>query len=149
MTNSLNCPTARQTGKYLKALALITDTPAVAITDYFTIESYRKVREPKDGGQLPHVQLVLPNIEFRIDKIITTKNDPRRLNYHVLFSDEVSPQDIEEHFLQEIKFQYESDLQRQDLNLSVRRQNLEMLGRRLKASTNHSTTGGPILRSVA
>ncbi len=118
--------------KYLDALAAITDTPAIAITDYFTIESYRRVQEAHAAGQLPHVSVVLPNIEFRIDKIINTKNGPRRLNYHVLFSDEVSPQDIEEHFLQEIKFQYEGDPQRQDLTLSVRRANLEMLGKRLK-----------------
>lgn len=119
--------------KYLAALTQITDTPAVAITDYFTVESYRRVREAKEAGKLPHIQIVLPNIEFRIDKIINTKNGPRRLDYHVLFSDEVSAQDIEEHFLQEIKFQYEGDPQRQDLSLTVRRQNLEMLGRRLKA----------------
>ena len=119
--------------KYLEALGQIIDTPAVAITDYFTVESYCKVQEIKQAGKLPHIEIVLPNIEFRIDKIINTKNGPRRLNYHVLFSDEVSAQDIEEHFLQEIKFQYEGDPQRQDLSLSVRRQNLEMLGKRLKA----------------
>jgi energy-coupling factor transporter ATP-binding protein EcfA2 len=118
--------------KYLKALAKVTDTPAVAITDYFMVESYRKVREAKASGKLPNIEIVLPNIEFRINNIINTKNGPRRLNYHLLFSDKVSVQDIEEHFLHEIKFQYEGEPQRQDLSLSVRRTNLEMLGKRLK-----------------
>jgi hypothetical protein len=119
--------------QYFETLSKLTDTPAIAITDYFTIEGYKEVRAARDAGNLPQFDLVIPNIEFRIDKIINTKNGPRRLNYHVLFSDEVSPQDIEEHFLQEIKFQYEGDPQRQDLSLSVRRANLEMLGKRLKA----------------
>ena len=119
--------------KYLNALSKLSDTPAIGVTDYFTIEGYKEVRAAKEAGKLPQFGLVMPNIEFRIDKVINTKNGPRRLNYHVLFSDEVAPQDIEEHFLQEIKFQYEGEPQRQDLSLSVRRANLEMLGKRLKA----------------
>lgn len=118
---------------YITALAQLADIPAIAITDYFSIDGYRAVRAAKEAGKLPHISLLLPNIEFRIDKLINTKNGYRRLNYHVLFSDQVAPQDIEEHFLQEIKFQYESDPQRADLSMSVRRQNLELLGKRLKS----------------
>jgi hypothetical protein len=118
---------------YPQALVQLTDTPAVGITDYFTIDGYKEILAAKKAGKLPSISLLLPNIEFRIDKVINTKNGFRRLNYHVIFSDQVSPQDIEEHFLQEIKFEYEGDPQRADLSLSVRRQNLELLGRRLKA----------------
>lgn len=118
--------------KYLGALAQLLDTPAVGITDYFTIDGYKEVLGAKNAGKLPNISLLLPNIEFRIDKVINTKNGFRRLNYHVIFSNEVSAQDIEEHFLQEIKFQYEGDTQRADLSLSVRRQNLELLGHKLK-----------------
>jgi len=117
---------------YIEALSKLADTPAVAITDYFTIEGYKEAIAARDAGKLPNISLLLPNIEFRIDKVINTKNGFRRLNYHVLFSNEVSPQDIEEHFLQEIKFQYEGDPQRADLSLSVRRPNLELLGQKLK-----------------
>jgi len=45
----------------------------------------------------------------------------------------VSPDEIEEHFLQELKFCYESDPQHADFNLTVRRLNLEHMGARLKA----------------
>ncbi len=118
---------------YTAALSKLTDIPAVAITDYFSIEGYKVIRAAKEAGALPQIKLALPNIEFRIDKLINTKNGYRRLNYHVLFSDQMAPQDIEEHFLQELKFQYESDPQRADLSMSVRRQNLELLGKRLKS----------------
>jgi AAA domain len=117
---------------YIQALVQLTDTPAIGVTDYFTIDGYKEILAAKKSGKLPSISLLLPNIEFRIDKLINTKSVFRRLNYHVIFSDQVSPQDIEEHFLQEIKFQYEGDPQRADLSLSVRRQNLELLGRRLK-----------------
>jgi len=119
--------------KYLEALAQLVDCPAVAITDYFTIDGYKEVLAAKNAGKLPNISLLFPNIEFRIDKVINTKNGFRRLNYHVIFSNEVSPQDIEEHFLQEVKFQYEGDPQRADLSLSVRRPNLELLGQKLKS----------------
>ena len=119
--------------KYIKALSSLEDIPAIAITDYFTIEGYKHVLEAKHKGELPNVKLVLPNIEFRLDKLINTKGGYRRLNYHVLFSDAVSPKDIEEHFLQEIKFRYEAEPQNVDLSFSVRRQNLELLGQRLKS----------------
>jgi hypothetical protein len=117
---------------YISALEKVTDIPAIAITDYFGIEGYKKVREFKSQGRLQNFRLILPNIEFRIDKIIATNKGQRRLNYHVIFSDEISPEHIEAHFLQEIKFCYESDPQNLDLSWPVRRENLELLGSRLK-----------------
>src|SRR5436309_3397398 len=59
----------------------------VGITDYFTIEGYKKLREFKDAGLLKTVT-VLPNIEFRLNSVIASKKDganPRRLNFHVIF----------------------------------------------------------------
>src|SRR5947207_1918774 len=72
---------------YINALAAIPDIPVLGITDYFSIEGYKKVLEFKHAGRLPNIQLILPNIEFRIDKVITTSKGERRLNYHVIFSD--------------------------------------------------------------
>nr|MBC8180194.1 hypothetical protein [candidate division KSB1 bacterium] len=46
---------------------------------------------------------ILPNIEFRINKLVGGK----RLELHVLFSDSVSIRDIEEHFLNDINFVYQ------------------------------------------
>jgi len=89
---------------YINALENLTEVPAIGITDYFSIEGYKKVLEAKQAGRLKTIKLVLPNIEFRLDNIIETSKGKRRLNYHVLFSDSVTPQEIEEHFLQEIKF---------------------------------------------
>lgn len=92
---------------YLAALEQLDDITALGITDYFTIEGYKQILQYRSEGRLPNFQLVLPNIEFRLDKIVaSTKDgeDPRRLNAHVIFSDEVAADDIEEHFLRELKF---------------------------------------------
>jgi len=117
---------------YIGRLESLTDVVVLGITDYFTIEGYRKVCEFRAEGRLKKIALVLPNIEFRLDRIITKSQKPRRLNYHVIFSDQVSAEEIEEHFLQELKFYFEGDPQRTDLSLSLRRSNLELLGSRVK-----------------
>jgi predicted ATPase len=117
---------------YIAKLESLADISVAGITDYFTIEGYRKILEFRARGRLTNLAMVLPNVEFRLDKIIGTGSAERRLNYHVIFSDRLSPDEIEEHFLQELKFSFEGDPQRVDLNLSIRRPNLELLGRRLK-----------------
>lgn len=117
---------------YIGKLESLTDISVIGITDYFTIAGYRKIREFHTLGRLKNLAMVLPNVEFRLDKIVGTGKGLRRLNYHVIFSDKVSPDEIEEHFLQELKFCFQGDPQRTDLKLSVRRTNLELLGQRLK-----------------
>ena len=52
---------------------------------------------------------------------------------HVIFSDQIQPDQIEQHFLQEIMFCFQGDPQNTDYSLRVRNQNLELLGQRLKA----------------
>jgi predicted ATPase len=117
---------------YVTRLESLTDVVTLGVTDYFTIEGYRKLLEYRSQGRLGNVGLLLANVEFRLDKIVGTSGGNRRLNYHVIFSEEVSADEIDEHFLQELKFCFEGDPQRADLSWSVRRTNLELLGRRLK-----------------
>jgi hypothetical protein len=109
------------------------DASVVAITDYFTIEGYKKVRRFKDAGRLQNIQTVLPNIEFRLKNIVSSKKDAQeiRLNFHVLFSDEVSEQDIEEHFLHDIPFYYQGDPQNPAEMRKLKLSNLELLGKDL------------------
>ena len=118
--------------KYVDALELVNDVAVLGVTDYFSVDGYRALREFREEGKLKNFSMILPNIEFRLDKVIATSKGPRRLNYHVLFSDSIAPNEIEEHFLQELKFCYQGDPQREDLKLTVRRENLVMLGSRLK-----------------
>lgn len=110
------------------------DLAVVGITDYFTIEGYKKVLEFKEQGRLDNIHTILPNIEFRLKSVISSKKDgecPRRLNFHVIFSDEVSVQDIEEHFLHDIEFYYEGNPQDRDDVRKLKLSNIEELGNKL------------------
>jgi hypothetical protein len=56
---------------------------ALGVTDYFSIRTYREVREWKREKRLPNVGLIFPNVEMRLD-IKTEKKNP--INIHLLFS---------------------------------------------------------------
>jgi DNA repair ATPase RecN len=135
--------------EYVKQLfkkALEKDIVVIGITDYFTIEGYKKLKneylnndekmkrlgfgdkEIKEIGQT----LLLPNIEFRLNKLVGSN----RINFHVIFSDEVSINNIEENFLREIKFVYEGAPQNEDEKRPLSISNLKSLGERLKREHN-------------
>jgi hypothetical protein len=123
--------------RYLAAMEAVADVPVVGVTDYFSIEGYRKIKEFKDRGRLANIQLLLPNIEFRLDWMIPTSPDPKteqvkKINAHVIFSDLVSPEDIEDHFLRQLTFAAVGDSQTTNEKCALTRHQLEQLGRRLK-----------------
>ena len=115
------------------------DIATIGITDYYCIEGYKKIKEylsdaekmtalftPEENAKINNI-LILPNIEFRINVIV----DNRKVNFHVLFSDEVSDQDIEEHFLHDIEFDYEGNPQGPNERRKLKLDNLRDLGQRL------------------
>ncbi len=114
---------------YIAALEALKDIPAIAITDYFLIDGYKEVRKYKEGGRLQNIQLILPNIEFRLDNLVGGK----RVNFHVFFSDKVSPQDIEDHFLSNLYVAIESHPWQTPDILKLRRSSLEELGQKRRS----------------
>ena len=105
------------------------DFAAIGVTDYFSIDGYRKVQEFKNSGRLANIDLILPNIELRLNE----PADNRRINFHVIFSDEVDADDIEDHFLHELRFPKSSNPQSTDEMDKLKRDNLERLGRRIRS----------------
>ncbi|MBF8305978.1 MAG: hypothetical protein HW398_1166, partial [Acidobacteria bacterium] len=101
-----------QYAKLLSERAVEKGIAAIGVTDYFSIEGYKHLRSIfSDGTRLGAVVgaevavkaqqiLLLPNIELRTSVIIAGPNDKAsRVNFHVIFSDDVAPDAIEEHFL--------------------------------------------------
>jgi len=86
--------------KYIDELEKIKDISVIGITDYFSISGYKKILEYRKAGRLSNFQLILPNIEFRLDVLAGKEN--KRLNYHVIFSEELDPELIEREFLGEL-----------------------------------------------
>lgn len=111
--------------KYIQELEYISDISVLGITDYFSIDGYKKVLGYKHAGRLNNFNLILPNIEFRLDLYIGKKS--RRLNYHVIFSEEVDINQIEKEFLEKLTVKTSDG---EDRTLS--RKNIEDIGESLK-----------------
>jgi len=131
----------------------------VGITDYFLVDGYKKLRELIDDdailkstvepscAEYAKQLLILPNIEFRSSTIIRRtdkdgKTHDSRVNFHIVFSDSVSAETIEEDFLRELKFSADGTPGIPDEKWPVTRRNLEDLGKKLRAQhqefQNHS-----------
>jgi energy-coupling factor transporter ATP-binding protein EcfA2 len=113
----------------------------VGITDYFTVDGYKKIKEEYLSNDIKLKELfsdqeiekiknilVIPNIEFRSDIFVGDSS----VNFHIIFSEAVSIKDIEEKFLQEISFRHESEPNVADRLRKLTSVNLIELGAKLK-----------------
>lgn len=78
----------------------------IGINDYLFLDGYKKVLKAKNNGRLANIELFLPVIELRLDKFGGSNNHLSRVNYHVLFSNELSPETIEHQFLNALSSKY-------------------------------------------
>lgn len=128
--------------KQLFSKALAHNIASIGITDYFSIEGYKKLKTQylNNNAKLKELEfsdeeiekihkiLILPNIEFRLDKLV----QDNRVNFHVLFSDEVAIKDIEENFLHQLKIIVEGNPQEAGERRALTINNLIALGTRLQ-----------------
>ena len=122
--------------EYVKQLftrAINSNTAAIGITDYFSIDGYKRIRTKYLDAPEKMVELfpdeefrkrimsiyVFPNIEFRLDTFVGNHS----VNYHVIFSDEVPILNIEENFLQRLTVPFHDGS-----NLKLTRNSIEIVG---------------------
>ncbi|MGD0028292.1 MAG: TrlF family AAA-like ATPase [Candidatus Bathyarchaeia archaeon] len=141
LSNGYGNPEVEETWeKYVTAIEKIAkekEIAAIGITDYFTIDGYKKVKEYKDKGRLQGI-LIFPNIEFRASNFITVQDkegrkETSKINFHVLFSSDVPVKDIEEDFLHEIDFLYQENPSSSAYPAKLKTRNLQEFGNKLKA----------------
>ena len=118
--------------KYITALEqLPSDIKVLGINDYLFIDGYKKVKAYKDSGRLTNIELLLPVVEFRLAKFCGHKQF-KRINFHVIFSNEVPADVIQSQFLNALSSHYTLSA---DYALQwggvVTKENLEDLGRRI------------------
>ena len=132
--------------EYVKTLfqtAILNDVAVIGVTDYFTIDGYKKLKREYCENRSKLLALfdnnvdivdkiqqirLFPNVEFRLSTFVGSS----RINYHVIFSDQLSIENIEENFLHELKIIYEQYPDATDCRYSLKRSNLEKLGEKLK-----------------
>lgn len=92
--------------KYIDALEnLPDDIKVLGINDYLFIDGYRKILDYKKQGRLSNIDLILPVIEFRLSKFCGNEKF-KRINYHIIFSNELTPEQIQQQFLNALTAQY-------------------------------------------
>ncbi len=69
--------------KYIERLEQ-TDLGAIAVTNYFCVNGYEKILNYKQQGRLKNINIILPNIEFRLSQ---PNRSGEYINIHVIFSD--------------------------------------------------------------
>lgn len=130
---------------YVKKLfteAIEKNVCAIGITDYFTIEGYKKLKieylenddklrelqfSPNEISTIKNI-LILPNVEFRL----TTLVNGNKINFHVIFSNDVEISAIETHFLHNLKFVYDAEPQNEDYKERLKIEALAEFGNKLK-----------------
>jgi ABC-type lipoprotein export system ATPase subunit len=117
---------------------------AIGITDYFSVAGYRHFREhleddawldtlPPDVSGHARSMLVLANVELRGFVIGGADGPDSRVNYHILFADDLTADEIETHFLSQLRFTAAGLPGGNPERMPLADANFEMLGERLKA----------------
>lgn len=100
LVHNYSCDGSDIWDKYIKALGnLPPEFKVLGINDYIFLDGYKKLLAAKADGKLPNIDLLLPVIELRLDKFGGSRTGLSRVNYHVIFSEEVSVETIESQFL--------------------------------------------------
>ncbi|MDR1006527.1 MAG: ATP-binding protein [Bacteroidales bacterium] len=105
----------------------------IGINDYLFIDGYKKVLEYKEKGRLQNIDLILPVVEFRLAKFCG-HDQFKRINYHIIFSNEVSADIIQAQFLNGLSTKYKLDANSGQTNWGgvITKENLEKLGKAIK-----------------
>ncbi|WP_052332236.1 hypothetical protein [Methanobrevibacter arboriphilus] len=122
--------------RYIKDLeALPSEFKVLGINDYLFIDGYKRVLEYKKQGRLQNINLILPVIELRIAKFCGNRR-LKRINYHIIFSEEISPDIIQAQFLNGLTTSYKLDADCNQIPWSglITKENLQELGKKIKES---------------
>lgn len=111
------------------------DVKVLGINDYLFVDGYKKVVEYKKQGRLQNIELILPVVEFRLSQFGGNKQFSR-VNFHVIFSNEVDADVIQAQFLSALQNKYQLSAEHNSMTWGgvITRENLEDLGKRIKES---------------
>jgi hypothetical protein len=80
--------------RFIRKLAsLPSDIKVIGITDYLFCDGYKYLLTRRN--EIPNIELIIPNIEFRLNTFSGGPKHYQRHNFHVLFDPDVAIEDIE------------------------------------------------------
>ncbi len=86
---------------YIEKLKTISDTPVIGITDYFSVEGYKRVRDAK----LKNFELIVPNVELRMLPVTKTETP---INIHVIFNPTIVDE-LDSKFFSGLEYEYQGE----------------------------------------
>ena len=90
-----------------------------------------KIKEFENQGMLTNFDLILPNIELRLDTFVV-KNKCRDINFHVIFSNDLDIEDIEEEFIGGLDIQIRGSVSGLNGRLKLNKRSITKIGRQIK-----------------
>lgn len=115
--------------------ALPPEFAVIGVNDYLFLEGYRRLLGIKQNGGLQNIQTLLPVVEFRLAKF-AGHDKMLRLNFHLVFSEVLSPDIIENQFLVQLRaglnVSAEHASVRKQWNAAVTYESLKDLGRLIR-----------------
>ena len=90
----------------------------VGINDYLFLDGYEKVLEAHAAGRMENIALVLPVIELRLNIFGGTESNLSKVNYHVIFSDDMEPQVIQEQFIARLSSRFQLEPRYKDTGIA-------------------------------
>lgn len=114
---------------------LPSDFKVIGINDYLFIEGYEKISEYKKKGRLKNIDLILPVVEFRLKKFAGNEKF-KKINYHVIFSDQLKSLTINQQFLNQLygKFKLSDLANEADWSGAITKESLADLGAKIRQS---------------
>lgn len=112
---------------------LSSEFSVLGINDYFFIDGYeRLIEERKSNNRLSNIDLILPVVEFRIDKFAGIDFGKfKRINLHVIFSNDLPIETIKSQFLQTLEQSYSLESGEQ-WTRAITKESVEELGAKIK-----------------
>lgn len=107
----------------------------LGINDYFFIDGYERLKIEKEvNNRLNNINLLLPVLEFRLDMFAGVAfGQLKRINLHVIFSDELSIDIIKSQFLNTLEQSYTLK-NGSEWNNAITKESIEELGRTVKST---------------
>lgn len=131
--------------RILFSKAIENDIAAVGITDYFRIDGYKKIKTEYLNNDEKLFELfgrdtvlinkikqiyVFPNIEMRLNCFVGKNSE--NIDFHVIFSDEIPVEIIEENFIKKLEFIFDTPVGGTADRRSISYINIKSFGDKLK-----------------
>ena len=112
---------------FISELEVLSDVAVFGVTDYWSIDNWKLLKDEQDNNHRLVGKLLIPNVELRI---IPVTNQDVPINLHVLFDPQISYDDIQRQFFQQLQFE------RCGCKFSATRNDLVALGRQISGDNN-------------